>query len=109
MAHLWRRISVAAAAFVLMAGVLGAARQRVIQPSPFPSVAVVVAARHLQAFSAIRPAQLHVVHQGWSPALLAGTLRQLIGHVLLNDVPAGQIVPAAGIGRPCRDGQSPSR
>jgi hypothetical protein len=70
MAHLWRRISVAAAAFVLMAGVLGAARQRVIQPSPFPSVAVVVAARHLQAFSAIRPAQLHVVHQGWSPALL---------------------------------------
>jgi hypothetical protein len=72
----------------------------VIQPSPFPSVAVVVAARHLQAFSAIRPAQLHVVHQGWSPALLglAGTPGQLIGHVLLNDVPAGQTVPAADIG-----------
>ena len=53
MAHLWARISAVAAAFVLIAGVLGAARQRVIQPSPFPSVAVVVAARHLQAFSAI--------------------------------------------------------
>jgi flagella basal body P-ring formation protein FlgA len=78
-----------------------------------PAIAVsqrlVVAARHIQAFSAIRPAQLHVVHQAGRQLCWAGTLRQLIGHVLLNDVPAGQTVPAADIGRPCRDGQSPSR
>lgn len=100
MAHLWLRISVAAAAIVLIVGMLGAARQRVIQPSPFPSVAVVVAARDLPAFSAIQPSQLHVLYQGWSPALIgqAATPQRLIGHVLLNNVPAGQTVPTADIG-----------
>ena len=55
MAHLWRRISAAATAFALIVGVVSAARQRVIEPSPFPSITVVVAARHLQAFLADRP------------------------------------------------------
>lgn len=100
MAHLWRRISAAATAFALIVGVVSAARQRVIEPSPFPSITVVVAARHLQAFSPIGPAQLRAVQQGWSPTLLglAETPKQLIGHVLLSDVPAGQAVPAAEIG-----------
>lgn len=100
MAHLWLRIGAAAAAAAVIVGVLGAARARVIHPSPFPSVAVVVAASGLQAFSTIRPGQLRVVHQGWSPFLSghATTMKQVIGHALLNDVPRGQAVPTGQIG-----------
>jgi len=100
MAHLWLRIGAAAAAVAVAAGVVGAARERIIHPSPFPSLAVVVAASRLRAFSTIRPSQLHVVHLGWSPFLsgLATTPKQVIGHALLSDVPTGQAVSASQVG-----------
>ena len=90
----------AAAAVAVIAGLVGAARERVISPSPFPSLTVVVAASRLQAFSAIQPAQLRIEHRGWSPFLSgpATTSKQVTGHALLTDVPAGQTVPVSQIG-----------
>lgn len=100
MAHLWRYVGVVAGAVAIITGVLGAARERVIQPSPFPGATVVVAASRLQAFSAVRMSQLRVTHQGWSPFLtgLAARPQQVAGHVLLGDVPAGQAVSAGQVG-----------
>jgi hypothetical protein len=99
MPHLWRGIIGLAAAIAVIAGLLGAARERVI-PVRLPGPAVVVAAKQLHAFSAIRPAQLKIQNRGWTPFMpgLATTKHQVTGHVLLSDVPAGQPVQVSQIG-----------
>jgi hypothetical protein len=100
MVHLWWRIGAAAVVVAVIAGLVGAARERSVIPSPFPSLAVVVTTGRIQAFSAIKPTQLRIEHRGWSPSLsgLATTSKQVIGHVLTTDVSAGQPVQVRQIG-----------
>jgi hypothetical protein len=100
MAHLWWRVYAAAAIIAAVASVVGAARERVISPSPFPDLTTVVAVGRLQAFSTIQPAQLRIEHQGWSPFVsgLAIRSQQVTGHALRSEVPAGQPIPVSQIG-----------
>ena len=97
--HLWRWISVITLVALLLVSVIGAARERVLSPSPFPAVSVVTAVGPLPAFSAVRAEQLRVDHTGWSPFLSgAASPSQVTGHVMLSEVAAGQPVPAGQIG-----------